>query len=65
LRAGCIYIKNSTSEVVDFVIFDPVLSREQHHFADEALKEATQELLASTDDALLTSRCRRPMHSPR
>jgi hypothetical protein len=52
---GCIYIKNNASEVVDFPIFGPVLSWEHHHFADEALKEATQDLLASVDDTRCTA----------
>jgi hypothetical protein len=38
-------------EAVDFLIFDPGPSWEHHHFADEALKEPTQNLLASADDA--------------
>jgi hypothetical protein len=57
-----IYIKHKAIEAVDFLIFDP--GRWEHrHFADEALNEATQDLLASADDrdALLTSRWRRLM----
>ena len=39
----------------DFLIFDPGPSWEHHHFADEALKEATQDLLASADDTRCTA----------
>jgi hypothetical protein len=52
---GCIYIKDNAIEAVDFLIFDPGPSWERHHFADEALKEATQDLLASADDTGCTA----------
>ena len=52
---GCIYIKDIATEAVDFLIFDPGPSLEHHHFADEALKEATQDLLASADDTGCTA----------
>jgi hypothetical protein len=42
-------------EAVDFLIFDPGPSWEYHHFADEALKKARQDLLASADDTGCTA----------
>jgi hypothetical protein len=42
-------------EAVDFLIFDQGPSWEHHHFADEALKEAAQDLLASADDTGCTA----------
>src|ERR1700716_1573940 len=52
---GRIYIKDNAIETVDFLIFDPRPSWEYHHFADEALKTATQDLLASADDTGCTA----------
>lgn len=52
---GRIYIKDNAIEAVDFLIFDPGPSWEHHHFADETLKEATRDLLASADDTGCTA----------
>jgi hypothetical protein len=52
---GCIYIKDNASEVVNFLIFDPGPQWERHHFANEALKEATQDLLASANATRCTA----------
>jgi hypothetical protein len=48
--AGAFTSRANAIEVVDFLIFDPGPSCEHHHFADEPLKEATQDLLASAND---------------
>jgi hypothetical protein len=47
--------QNHAIEVGDFLIFDPGRRGEHHHFADETLKEPTQNLLASSDDAGCTA----------
>jgi hypothetical protein len=52
---GCIYIKDNAIEAVGFLIFDPGPSWEHHHFADESLKKATQDLRASADDTGCTA----------
>lgn len=49
-RDACVHIKDNVTEAVDFLIFDPGPSWEHHHFVDDALKEATQDLLASSDN---------------
>jgi hypothetical protein len=43
---GAATSKNIAIDTVDFLIFNPRPSWKYHHFADEALKEATLDLLA-------------------
>lgn len=54
-RDACVHIKDNAIEAVDFLIFDPGPFWEHLHVADDALKEATQDLLASSDDTRCTA----------
>jgi hypothetical protein len=55
LKRRRVYIKNEAIEIIDFLTCDPGRRGEHHYFTDEALKELTQDLLASVDDTERTA----------
>jgi len=48
--AGCIFVKDNQVEAVDDLIFNAGPSWAPNHYADDALKEAIQNLLESADN---------------
>lgn len=52
---GSMYVKNNSAEAIDLLLFDAGPSWEPNHFADQGLKQAILDLLASADDTGCTS----------
>jgi hypothetical protein len=52
---GSIYVKDNSIEAIDLVLFDAGPSWEPNHFADQGLKDAILNLLASADNTGCTS----------